>query len=112
MRTFDMQTKLEHERRMRMPIIPAYPGFLLLEFDCDPRKEEPVFAVRRLPIIGWRYDGDQAYPITPFETCGEAILCPNGRVICPFADFPTSFESETEWLRDITRKIKERALEL
>lgn len=82
------------------PIIPATPGFFVLDnySQFDP--------VRKLPIVGWRTDHyGYAAPVTPqliyeFQDGegggnGVYILTPEGRVFKPWA--LDNWETEAEW---------------
>jgi hypothetical protein len=88
MKAFEIVEQAERQQRMRMPVIPAFPGYVLLECCYDPSGDGERVVERR-PIVGWRYDGDMALPITPDEWMKDstmkysAILCPDGKVVWP-----------------------------
>jgi hypothetical protein len=78
-------------------LIPAEPGFTLLEWYCDTTCV-PVAAPEEYPIIGWNLDFDPPRPVTPAEGIPRyayepvrpndevfiiGIRAPNGSVLFP-----------------------------
>jgi hypothetical protein len=99
------QNRLEVVQRALMPVVPAAPGYLLLEYSGPSPFGDSY--VTRTPIVAWRCDGEMALPVTPDDqlecnfgrdtSCPytKAVLCPDGRVVWPRIGV---FADEATWL--------------
>ncbi|MCG5531287.1 hypothetical protein LRD18_10510 [Halorhodospira halochloris] len=76
------QTQVPVDNADFLPVIPATPGYELLELFPDPDVSDGI-AVDRTPIIAWRIEGQAALPVTALDPPSEkpVILTPSGAVI-------------------------------
>lgn len=92
------------------PVIPAYPGFEVLQPWRDREANET--GVWRIPVIGWKTDELSLEPITADEDFqmhdNSSIRYPDGQIIIPF---DRTYPNEEEWLKEIERVFERQRLD-
>jgi hypothetical protein len=91
------------------PMVPAQPGFFLIEIPCDEAMEEcPPGDFFRQPILAWRADEYGSLDPVVCDDDGDRrayfILCPDGQVIHPHNSSWDDFESFEQAKREEARK--------
>ena len=86
-----MEEEFERLEQMLAPVIPAYPGFTLLNYSSFDEE------VTRYPVIGWRVFDEYVEPVTARERTesGWHILQPDGRVVQAYVQ---EWDNEAAWL--------------
>jgi hypothetical protein len=89
---------------MCLPVVPANPGFVLLNYWGSEADD----SVSRIPIVAWKISGDTALPVVPDEMPKKNgyVLYPDGQVCDAFNTI--IWESEEKWLEEMREQEAEK----